>query len=85
MKKLEKILEKIYIELYANATPMADFKQLVSDAPIIDGKKHIDYMAYEIDEDLANSIIENNIKKLSEWDKKSIRFNAYLGCAPKTN
>jgi hypothetical protein len=50
--KLYNLVMDCYRELYREATPSADFDELVKNAPINDeGQKMIDFNAYEIDFD----------------------------------
>lgn len=86
-KKLESILWDIYRVLYKNSTPLADFDELVENAPIDEQKrKVIDFMAYSIDENLFEELMEAELKKhrLSKWEKQLLRTSCYLGCSPKS-
>lgn len=77
---------RCYRELYANSTPPASFDKLVEDAKLDDsGRKVIDFMAYSIDEDLANSIIKDTCKmyKLTKYESKAFNTGILLGCSPK--
>jgi hypothetical protein len=55
-----------YRELYKEATPSADFDELVKNATINEqGQKMIDFDAYEIDFDKHHEIVEKYIKKIT--------------------
>jgi hypothetical protein len=76
-----------YRELYKEATPSADFDELVKNAPINDeGQKMIDFDAYEIDFDKNHEIVEKYIKKmrLTKYEERGFRLEMFLGCAPRT-
>ena len=86
-KKLSKIYEEIMVELYKNATPSADFKELVKNAPLNErGKRVIDFDSYEIEEAKANEIYDSIIKKHKvnhTANLQSLGFTVWLGCSPK--
>lgn len=86
-KTLKDIVFDIYRELYSNSDPPASFDDLYENA-IIDeqGRKNIDYLSYEIDDELMNEIIEKHCKdnKLKDKEKSAIKINVYLGCSPKS-
>lgn len=83
--KDEKILWEYYRRCYKAATPSADFDELVANAEIIDGRKHIKYNDYEIDNEVLEQIIKDVFKefKVPMYKRKAFRFEFYLGCAPK--
>ena len=86
MKKTDEILLTCYQELYANSEPKADFNELMDKASINEfGQKVIDYMAYEIDENLFEEIIQGVFKKykLNKHNKELFKRSIYLGCSPK--
>lgn len=76
-----------YIELYKNATPSADFNELLKNAENIDGKKQIPFMNYEIESKKLDFIIDETIKrfkiKKGYWSD-AFRGSILLGCSPKT-
>ncbi len=85
--KLYNLVMDCYRELYREATPSADFDELVKNAPINDeGQKMIDFNAYEIDFDKYNEIVEKHIKKmkLSKYEERGFRFEMFLGSGPRT-
>jgi hypothetical protein len=89
MKKevLEKAIFHCYRQLFAHASPPADFDKLVAEAPYNDrGQKDIKFMDYEIDESLFESIVDQTIKDFKikpEHTRKSFRIAILLGCSPK--
>jgi hypothetical protein len=89
MKKevLEKAIFHCYRQLFAHASPPADFDKLVAEAPYNDrGQKDIKFMDYEIDESLFESIVDQTIKDFKikpEYTRKSFRIAILLGCSPK--
>lgn len=84
--RLNEIVHDIYKELYFNATPSADFDEVVRNAKIENGQKIIPYMDYEIEDDLMTKIINKHTKmnKLSRREKASIRFEVLLGVSPRS-
>lgn len=89
MKKQDKdeaTLWEYYRRVYKAATPSADFDKLVEEAPIVDGRKMIDYMAYEIEESVREKIEKDIFKefKVPKYRQKAFRFEFHLGCGPKT-
>ena len=92
MKK-DKITEAVFDclrELYANSEPSADFDKLFEEAPTNEqGQKVIDFMAYEIDKEKMEEIVDKHKAKLkkrrmSKLMIDSFSFNVYLGASPKT-
>lgn len=84
--KIEQAILECYTELFANAYPYADFNKLMEEAPVNKfGQKEIPFMDYEIEEDIAEKIIADIIKKykLRNWTKKAFRTTILLGCSPK--
>lgn len=68
VKKLDKILNELYEELYKRATPHASFKQLLKDAPWIDND---------------GNTAPNDEKHTNEWFrdngyKKDIHYRDYV-------
>ena len=85
--KLYNLVMDCYRELYKEATPSADFDELVKNAPINDnGEKMIDFRAYEVDFDKYGEIVEKYIKKgkLTPREEKGFRFEMFLGSGPMT-
>jgi predicted nucleotide-binding protein (sugar kinase/HSP70/actin superfamily) len=91
MKDLDKAIMYAYKHLYANATPPADFDKLLDEAPLNEhGQKVIDFMAYEIEEDVHDRIMQHAMKKYKikhKILKNAFKFTIDLGCSPriKTN
>lgn len=86
-KKLVDIAYDIYYDLYENATPSANFYELVENAEIMeDGRKKINYEDYEIDGDLMDLIIEKHLKinKLNKRERQAMKIEIYLGVSPVT-
>lgn len=84
--KEDKAIMECYIELFKHSTPSADFEQLVENADINEcGQKVIDFMSYEIDEELYDSIVESMIKKhkLKGYKIQQFKNTIALGCSPK--
>ena len=83
----EKLIQKvmnIYTEMYAQATPSADFNELLENAEINElGQKVIPFNDYILDAKIGDEIIRKHCRWLRDWDKKVIEFNVYLGCMPK--
>jgi hypothetical protein len=86
MKKEDKILLKIYQDLYKASTPSADFDELMANAPLNErGQKVIDFNAYEITHEDYNRILEDILKDIKEpkWKKQMYRNTVAFGCSPK--
>lgn len=88
MKDYSEPILHCYRQLFAHATPPANFDKLVEEATINDrGQKEIPYMDHEIDEETMNSIIEDTMKVYKikgQILKNRFRTTIYLGCSPKT-
>ena len=83
--KTEKIIHKIYCELYAAADPAADFDILMEESPRNEkGQIMIPYNDYKISYKLYNEIVENILKdfKANRYIKQAIRNTINLGCSP---
>ena len=85
------IIHDTYVELYKNSTPQADFDQLVNEAKTnnkkdLQGRYVIDFMAYEIDKDKMEEIIQYFVKKykMNKTNASQYSFTIYMGCSPKT-
>ena len=85
--KDDKILMEIYRRAYAAATPSANFDDLVTNAKIDEhGRKVIPFNDYELEDDIAQQIINNVMKefKVPKWKRQAFH-NAYnLGCSPRS-
>lgn len=88
-KTYDKELMHCYRQLFAHSTPAASFDELVENARVNEvGQKQIDFMAYEIDESVADEIIEQTIKDFKikpKYVQQQFRNTIYLGCSPKFN
>ena len=86
-KTYDKELWHCYRQLFAHSTPAASFDELVENAKVNErGQKEIDFMAYEIDQILADEIIAQTIKDFkikSKHVQQQFRTAIYLGCSPK--
>ena len=85
--KAQKIVWDIYRELYANSEPKADFDELVNSAEKNEeGQKIIPFENYFIDQEVMDEIIEKHLKnkRLTKLAKNSIKFNIYMGVAPRS-
>ena len=49
-----------------------------------DGKKRIDYMAYSLDREKYEEIIDEYEKKVPKRYRRGFRFEMYLGAGPKS-
>ena len=85
-KVLREVAFDIYRELYANATPSANFDELFEHAEIVDGKRIIPYEDYEIEEEILMGIMNKHLiaNKLKKHEKDAIKFEVLLGVSPKT-
>ena len=85
------IIHDTYVELYKNAEPSADFDELVKNAKTnnrkdAQGRYVIDFLAYEIDKDKMERIIQSYIRKykMKKHIASQYSFMIYMGCSPKT-
>lgn len=88
--KAQKVLDKIYTKLYEEASPSVNYDEFI-EACIAsgktreeDGKFIVPYDYYFLDREKNEKIIESivNRHKLSEFEKRGVRFHAYLGHGP---
>ena len=84
------VLHDTYVELYNNAEPKADFNKLVENAKTnnrkdAQGRYVIDFLAYEIDKNVMEDIIQSYIKKykMNKHMASQYSFAIYMGCSPK--
>lgn len=85
-KNNEEIITDIYKTLYALSTPPADFDLLVKTSPRNEsGQIMIPFNDHEIDENLAEAVINQTLdkSKISKIEKQKIKATIYLGCSPK--
>lgn len=83
----EKALMECYRRLYREATPSADFDQLVSDAETNErGQKIIPFDEYEIEQDKLDHIINSVMSefKIKRYRRQVFKTTIYLGCSPRT-
>lgn len=84
--KFDKAIWECYELIYTASTPSADFNELYANAKIDDnGRRVIDFMSYEIEEDVCNRIINDVCRKykIPKYRIKSIKIAIMLGCSPK--
>lgn len=76
-----------YRELYRNATPSANFDELLEKAEVDnDGRKVIDYNSYYLDDEVYHQIVNKYKSKIkSKYEKQVFNFQMYLGCGPRTS
>ena len=86
MSKDEKALWEYYRRAYKAATPSADFDELVENAKIVNGKKEIDYMSYELEEEIQEQIAKDIFKefRIHKYRRDAFNMEFHLGCGPKT-
>jgi hypothetical protein len=88
MKDYSEPILHCYRQLFAHATPPANFDKLMQEATVNDdGRKEIPFMDHEIDEELMESIIVDTMatyKIKTESLKQRFRTTIYLGCSPKS-
>lgn len=88
MKDYSEPIMHCYRQLFAHATPPANFDKLVEDAEINEyGQKIIPFMDYEIEDELLESIINETMKVYKIKDKttqRRFKTSIYLGCSPKS-
>jgi len=86
-RKEEDAIFECYKRLYKQSTPSADFNLLMEKAEINEqGQKVIDFMAYEIDESVFNSIIDDIIKEykiVPKYKQQAFKNTMCLGASPK--
>lgn len=85
--KTEKLKQKvmdIYTEMYAQATPPADFNKLLENAEINKlGQKVINFNDYILDAKVGDEIIRKHCRWLRDFDKKQISVAVHLGASPR--
>lgn len=85
--KTEKLLQKvmdIYTDMYAQATPSADFTELEKNAEINEiGQKIIPFNDYILDAKIGDEIIRKHCRWLRKYDKEQISVAVHLGVSPK--
>lgn len=84
--KFDMAMMHCYRQLYANATPAANFDELIENADTNQfGQKVIAFMDYELEEDLFEEIMEQTIKdfKITKGFSDLFKRSILLGCSPK--
>lgn len=73
-------------QLYANATPPANFDELIEKADVNEqGQKVIDFMAYYVEKSKFEEIVQQTIKDFKlkkEMEIRDFKFLVYLGPSP---
>ena len=83
----DKIIYETYVELFKEATPSANFDELLQNSALNDrGQMVIPFYDYEIDQDKMYEILNSFIKKykIPKQLRGGYEFNILLGCSPKT-
>ena len=83
--KLGKVVIECYTRMYKEATPSADFKQLMEEAELDSGgRKIIRYMDYTLSMESQDKILKEVCKenKLTSRDTDHVSFEVYLGVSP---
>lgn len=84
-KKLESIIHDIYVELYLNSTPPANFDELVANAKVNErGQKEIPFMDYYLPIEDMEKIIAKKCKKINKYWANKIRNTIFMGCSPSS-
>lgn len=84
-KKIESIIHDIYVELYLNSTPTANFDELVANAKVNErGQKEIPFMDYYLPIEDIEKIISEKCKKIDKYWSNKIRTSILLGCSPSS-
>lgn len=86
MSKDERALWEYYRRAYKAATPSADFDELVANAKVVDGRKEIDYMSYELEDEIQQQIAKDIFKefRIPKFKQRAFNIEFHLGCGPKT-
>lgn len=83
--KIESIIHDIYVELYLNSTPPANFDELVANAKLNErGQKEIPFMDYYLPIEDTERIISEKCKKIDKYSSNKIRTAILLGCSPSS-
>lgn len=84
-KRAIEIVEEIYTHLYAAAQPPLNYRELL-EAPD-EVKKAFDYNDHYLSQERYEEIVQKHLKKsrLSDYWKKSIRFEVCLGHGPSSS
>ena len=73
-----------YREMYARATPSADFDELMANAPVgDDGRKIIDFMNYELNHTEFMKILKKYSRSVPKLYRQRFENTILWGCSPK--
>lgn len=78
-KQMVRTVRDIYREMYAKATPQADFDELMRKGIT---KKEGWFMSYYLDEEIQETIIKKHCKGCSGREKMRISGEVNLGSSP---
>jgi len=83
-KLIDEIIDAIYVELFKNSSPSADFNELVKSG---EAKKPNFFLVYYLNQNKQDKIIDTVLKKFKIrdiWDLKGFRTEVNLGCSPNS-
>lgn len=83
MTDLDQVTEDLLKELYSEATPSADYHELVRKKK--EGDKEIEkpyYAVHYLPEDKQNEIVQRHVEDLKRWERGKVKFSVLLGPAP---
>ena len=80
-KKLVKRIFDCYREMYAKATPSADFDKLCETDEV---KKEFWFNNYYLDKETQEEIMKKHKRYLRGYDREMFDFEVYLGSSPKS-
>lgn len=87
-KEMESIILVTLHQIYKKSEPKANLFKLIESSPRDEeGRILVPFDDYFIDEVKAERIIHRNISlfKMSEYEKRVLSFNIYLGASPRFN
>ena len=86
-EKINNAFLECYRRLYREATPSADFDELMENAELNEmGQKVIPYLEYEIEHERLEEIIKEVSKefKFKKYIADGFRIGILMGCSPKS-
>jgi hypothetical protein len=84
MRNFDDKLLDCYREMYARATPSADFDELMARAPTgDDGRKIIDFMNYELEHGEFMKILRKHSRSVPKLYRERFENTILWGCSPK--
>lgn len=84
MRNFDDKLLDCYREMYARATPSADFDELMANAPTDEhGRKLIDFMNYELDHPEFMKILNKYSRSVPKIYRQRFENTILWGCSPK--